>query len=758
MYLPVPHGPASAPLSAWTTPRGVVHTGATFSVGGTSSMHDRLDILEGELGMMRVELNHTHHSHHSRIGVVEHHAPYSARQPVMIENGPPIVHKQMLQQASQSALDTSLATTASSDGEPTVSAKEHANVLNMHRDLIIKMAELQNRHSELLGTHTDLMKAHAEVLTYASELQAKASKDVKGAKNGKKEVASKVAGPELKKHPSLGVVRLDYNYPPAEGDIDSGASFGYDVTYRVVPGMTFEMAQRGKFTDEVERRFAEGIKYLEHRGVSAISGDCGFMMAFQVLARKIATVPVFMSSMVQCPVMAAAFDPKQQILILTANDQSLKPQKDVLLSSCGFKVDDGRFIIKGCQHIQGFDAVAKGQAVPIDIVQPGIVQMTLQVLEDNPKISAILLECTELPPYADALRAATDLPVWDAITAADFYISGYKDNPRFGIDDWQAEWDKEQEEYKFGEHLTKKDNEAIVNKTQAPAANPKAKAEAKAKHVQKVKKLARKQAPVLGVVRLDYNYPPAAGDIDCPGSYDYDVLYRCVPGLTFEMAQAGMMTYTVQQEFVKAIKWLESKGAVGITGDCGFMMAFQPLARDVASVPVFMSSMVQCPMVSVAFDKYDKILILTANSATLKPQKETLLSHCGFDVDDDRFIIQGCQDIPGFDAVAKGQRVDVEVVTPGMTKMVSGIIDKFPDVRSIILECTELPPYADALRQSTGLPVWDAITCADFFISCRKDNPRFGLNQWQNDWDGIVNEYKLGQNLSAEQKSAARYV
>merc|ERR1719327_514221 len=90
------------------------------------------------------------------------------------------------------------------------------------------------------------------------------------------------------------------------------------------------------------------------------------------------------------------------------------------------------------------------------------------------------------------------------------------------------------------------------------------------------KKLAKKQAPVLGVIRLDYNYPPAAGDIDCPGSYEYDVLYRVVPGLTFDMAQAGVMTTPVLKEFKLAVKWLESKGAVGITGDCGFMMAFQP--------------------------------------------------------------------------------------------------------------------------------------------------------------------------------------
>ena len=29
------------------------------------------------------------------------------------------------------------------------------------------------------------------------------------------------------------------------------------------------------------------------------------------------------------------------------------------------------------------------------------------------------------------------------------------------------------------------------------------------------------------------------GDIDHPGSYDYDVFYRVVPGLTFAMCQSG---------------------------------------------------------------------------------------------------------------------------------------------------------------------------------------------------------------------------
>ncbi|CAE7897825.1 ALMA7 [Symbiodinium microadriaticum] len=161
--------------------------------------------------------------------------------------------------------------------------------------------------------------------------------------------------------------------------------------------------------------------------------------------------------------------------------------------------------------------------------------------------------------------------------------------------------------------------------------------------------------------------------------------------------------------------------------------------------------MMQCPMISVAFDKYDKVLILTANDDTLKPQKETLLTSCGFDVDDSRFMIKGCQDVPGFDAVAKGEKVDVDYVQPGIVYMVKQIIKKNASIRAILLECTELPPYADALRHETKLAVFDAITNADFFLSARQDNPRFGFNQWQLDWDGEQEEYVFGQHLSADQ-------
>jgi hypothetical protein len=220
-----------------------------------------------------------------------------------------------------------------------------------------------------------------------------------------------------------------------------------------------------------------------------------------------------------------------------------------------------------------------------------------------------------------------------------------------------------------------------------------------------------------------------------------------VPGLTFEVAQAGKLSLDVQAEFIEAIKYLEGKGVKAITGDCGFMMWFQALARQHTTKPVAMSSLSQLPAITAAFGPEEHIAILTANGKSLKPMRNLIRDECGVDPDEYRFIILGLEDVPGFEAVALGEKVDVEAVTPYIVAKVKTMLECHTEIRAILLECTELPPYSDAVRHATGLPVFDAITCCDLFLNGFMDNPLFGLNNWQQAWDGKQDAYKLGQNL-----------
>jgi hypothetical protein len=121
---------------------------------------------------------------------------------------------------------------------------------------------------------------------------------------------------------------------------------------------------------------------------------------------------------------------------------------------------------------------------------------------------------------------------------------------------------------------------------------------------------------------------------------------------------------------------------------------------------------------------------MTANGKTLEPMRDVIRDECGVDTQNQRFHIVGGQDIDGFEAVALGEKVNVEKVTPGMVALAKETLKKFPNARAFLLECTELPPYSDAIRHATGLPVFDAITCCDFFLKSLMDNKRFGVNDW----------------------------
>ena len=141
----------------------------------------------------------------------------------------------------------------------------------------------------------------------------------------------------------------------------------------------------------------------------------------------------------------------------------------------------------------------------------------------EPLLRAILLESTILPYFADSLRHARKVPVFDAITLADYIATSRTDNPRFG---------------------------AAFGRDDA---------------VDRWKALDQASMPAVGILRIDYDYPPAPGDIAHPNSYHYRTHQHVAKGLTFEAAQAGAsLTPAQKAEFDAAISRLEAiDGVVG---------------------------------------------------------------------------------------------------------------------------------------------------------------------------------------------------
>lgn len=527
------------------------------------------------------------------------------------------------------------------------------------------------------------------------------------------------------KLPVLGMLMLDQKSGKREmGGFDHPGSFSYQIKQQVVKGLTLEVCHAGKLTPDLEKSFVASISALEAAGASVICGDTGFMMWFQSLARKSTKLPVILSSLAVLPSITCSYGAHEKIAVLTADSQLLKPMATLIHDECSVDINDQRFVFVGCEDIPGFHQISSGQHDDAAKMEAGLVAKATKVLEEHPQVRAFLLESTELPRYAKALRKATFRPVFDALNLCDFYIASHLDNPRFGVKDWDDAKQGKRPEFNFGQ-LVSGATEIVKPVLDTLKVTDIAMQIYETSKQAAVSMMVRSQRAgiTLGVIRLDYHYPPAPGDVDHPGSYPYEVHYHMVKGLTFEMCQAGKLTPEVETAFLQGIKDLEAKGVSVITGDCGFMMWLQELARRNTKLPVIMSSLATLPAITASYTRDEQVAIFTANGQSLLGMEQLIKAECGVDVKDKRYIFVGCEEVPGFEAVALGQKVDVRKVTPGIVKKAQEILTKHPQVRAILMECTELPPYSDAMRHVCGVPVFDAITACDFYIASHVEHP-----------------------------------
>ena len=207
-------------------------------------------------------------------------------------------------------------------------------------------------------------------------------------------------------------------------------------------------------------------------------------------------------------------------------------------------------------------------------------------------------------------------------------------------------------------------------------------------------------APSIGIIRIDYDSPSMQGDISEPGTFACRVYYRVVSGLTFEICKAGAMPPDVKREFIEAIEYLRDRGVSCITSNCGFMLHFQELARQHCTLPVFMSSLAVLPAVTCCFHSRELIAIFTANSRALEPMRRLIRQECGVDTQGPRFVIVGCEDVAGFEAVALMQAVDVDLVRPGVVAKARAVQARHPQLRAILFECAPRAAHAQAAHRS----------------------------------------------------------
>jgi len=223
----------------------------------------------------------------------------------------------------------------------------------------------------------------------------------------------------------------------------------------------------------------------------------------------------------------------------------------------------------------------------------------------------------------------------------------------------------------------------------------------------------------IGVVRIDHDYTFLPGNVTHQDSHVCRIDHRVVQQLGFEAAQQGQPLTTTQQRSLRNVVdcLIQESGASAITGDCGFLINYHKDIQQASGLPCLTSSLLQCKLLASTFSE-GSILVLTSNAKSLTPQLPGILDSIGVpERDRARFVALGVEDVPGFEAVATGALMDQSALEPRMVELVLGTKERVGDVCAVLLECTEMPCFANAIRFHCNLPVLDCMTLVDFHHS-----------------------------------------
>lgn len=210
----------------------------------------------------------------------------------------------------------------------------------------------------------------------------------------------------------------------------------------------------------------------------------------------------------------------------------------------------------------------------------------------------------------------------------------------------------------------------------------------------------------LGILMLEARFPRIPGDMGNAGTWPFPVLYRVVKGASPErvvlQGAAGLLP-----DFLDAAAELVSLGAEAITTNCGFLSLFQRELAAHVGVPVATSALLQVPWVQATLPPGKRVGVVTVSAASLTP---THLVAAGVALDTPVAGTEAGREF--FRVLIKAEKQDMDITLAEADILEAGrdLVRRHPDVGAVVLECTNMPPYAAALSRAIGLPVFDIYT------------------------------------------------
>lgn len=208
----------------------------------------------------------------------------------------------------------------------------------------------------------------------------------------------------------------------------------------------------------------------------------------------------------------------------------------------------------------------------------------------------------------------------------------------------------------------------------------------------------------LGILMLDTAFERPAGDVGNAASWRCPVAFRRIAGASPDhvIRQGGVGLIPA---FAAAAQDLVNEGATAILTSCGFMARHQRDLAAIVAVPFAASSIAQLPMVAGLLGKGRVPGVITYDAASLGPDAFAAVGA------DPSTPVVGLPKGGAFHALIEGGKpYDRPAMEREIHAAARNLLDRHPDVGALVLECTNMPPFAHGLKQAFGLPVQDILT------------------------------------------------
>lgn len=217
--------------------------------------------------------------------------------------------------------------------------------------------------------------------------------------------------------PTLGVLMLKTAFPRPPGDVGNPATWEVlglrRPLYKVVePAAVAAVVRDGPLSESLVNAFIAAGRELVAGGATFLTTSCGFLVTAQRALEEALPVPVVTSSLLQVPAIQAGLPPGKRVGVITFDARRLSPAH---LAAAGAAAETPVVGLEGgCElHpvIAGDLPDLDTAAAEADVLAAG---RTLRAA--HPELGAVVLECTNLPPYRAALARDLGLPVHDLVT------------------------------------------------------------------------------------------------------------------------------------------------------------------------------------------------------------------------------------------------------------------------------------------------------------------------------------------------------